>query len=134
MNQAAEAAAPQAQALFVDAIRSLTFEDVIAIYNGPDDAATQYLKRTTGARLQSDMRGIVDAQLGQVGAVRTFNDVVSRYNALPLVTPIKADLSQHVLDYASDAVFKQLAVEEAAIRQDPVKRTTALLRQVFGRR
>ncbi|MEM7077141.1 MAG: DUF4197 domain-containing protein [Pseudomonadota bacterium] len=132
MNEAAEAAAPQARELFVAAIAQLTFQDVMQIYRGPDDAATQYLRRTTGDRLNREMRGVIDQKLSEVGAVRVFDDLLRRYNALPLVTPIEADLNQHVVNYAGDAVFTRLATEEAAIRADPAKRTTALLRRVFG--
>ena len=132
LNRAAEEAAPKAQKLFVTAIRQLTFEDVMAIYNGPDDAATRYLKRTTAVQLRAEMRPIVDDALSSVGAVSTFNALVDEYNRLPLVTPIDADLTRHVLDHASDALFTQVAREEAAIRRNPAKRTTELLQTVFG--
>jgi hypothetical protein len=132
LNRAAEAAAPKAQALFVSAIRQLTFEDVMAIYQGGDDAATRYLKRTTSAQLRAEMQPIVDASLAEVGAVTTFKTLAEQYNRLPLVTPVDADLTGHVLGYASNALFSRLAREEAAIRKNPAKRTTELLRQVFG--
>ena len=132
INRAAETATPKARALFVGAIEQMTFADVMAIYRGPDDAATSYLRRTTESELRANMRPIIDDSLNQVGAVRSFNDLVSSYNALPFVEPIEADLSDHVLRYAGDAVFTRLASEEAAIRKEPVKRTTELLRTVFG--
>lgn len=132
MNQAAEAAVPEARNLFVGAIRSMTFADVMAIYRGPDDAATRYLKQTTQATLDSRLRPIINTHLNSVGAVRAFRQAVDQYNAIPLVKPIDADLNGHVSGYAMDALFNQLAEEEAAIRRDPVKRTTQLLRTVFG--
>jgi uncharacterized protein DUF4197 len=132
MNLAAEAAVPEARDLFVGAIQAMTFEDVMAIYRGPDDAATQYLKKTTQTNLDSRLRPIINTHLNSVGAVRTFRQAVDQYNALPLVKPIDADLNGHVSGYAMEALFSQLAKEEAAIRLDPVKRTTQLLRTVFG--
>ena len=132
LNRAAEAAVPKAQKLFVDAIRQLTFDDVMKIYNGPDDAATRYLRRTTSAELSRQMRPIVDASLAEVGALNTFSSLAEQYNRLPLVPPIDADLSSHVLRYAEDALFTLVAQEEAAIRRNPAKRTTELLREVFG--
>lgn len=134
INRAAEAAAPQARDLFVGAITQMTFSDVMGIYKGPDDAATAYLRRSTENDLRQSMRPVISNSLDQVGAVRSFNDLVSRYNALPFVEPINADLSDHVLDYANNALFARLAIEEGAIRQDPVKRTTELLRTVFANR
>lgn len=132
MNRAAEQATPKARDLFVAAIKEMTFSDVMAIYQGPEDSATQYLQRTTGARLESQMRPVIDGSLADVGAVQTFQGLVQRYNALPLVTPIDADVSGHVMGYAQQAIFGQLAKEEAAIRQNPLKRSTELLRRVFG--
>jgi len=132
MNRAAEQATPKARELFVSAIKEMTFSDVMAIYQGSEDSATQYLRSTTGDRLESQMRPVIDASLADVGAVQTFKGLVQRYNALPLVTPIDADVSGHVMGYAQQAIFGQLAKEEAAIRQDPLKRSTELLQRVFG--
>jgi len=132
LNRAAEAAAPKAQRLFVEAIRQLTFDDVMSIYRGPEDAATRYLRRTTSAELDIQMRPIVDASLAEVGALNTFRSLAEQYNRLPLVAPIDADLTSHVLEYADDALFTLVAREEAAIRRNPAKRTTELLQRVFG--
>ena len=132
MNRAAEKAAPQARDLFVSSIKQMSFQDVLAIYNGPEDSATQFLKASTGEQLMTQMRPVIDNTLAEVGAVQTFNGLIDKYNALPLVTPVNADMSGHVLEYAQSAVFTQLATEEAAIRQNPLKRSTELLRKVFG--
>lgn len=132
MNEAAEAATPKARALFVDAVQALTFQDVLSIYQGGDNAATEYLRGRMASPLKSDMRPVIDQSLAQVGAVSTFNQLLSRYNALPLVDDIDADLTGHVLDYANNAIFAELADQEAQIRNNPVKRSTALLQQVFG--
>jgi hypothetical protein len=133
MNRAAEAATPKARSLFVNAISQLTFEDVMGIYQGEDNAATQYLRGKMAAPLKEEMRPIINQSLSEVGAVKVFNDLVSRYNRLPLVDDIDANLDEHVLGYANQAIFTQLEGQEAAIRKDPVARSTALLRQVFGR-
>ena len=132
LNRAAEVAVPKAQKLFVAAIRQLTFDDVMSIYRGPDDAATRYLKRSTSAELRTQMRPIVTASLAEVGALNTFKSLADQYNRLPLVAPINADLTSYVLDHASSAAFTLVAREEAAIRRNPAKRTTELLQQVFG--
>lgn len=132
MNRAAESAAPKAGALFIGAIKQMTFDDVMQIYRGGDDAATRFLRRKTESTLNEQMRPVVDSSLSQVGAVNAFNSAIERFNKLPLVDPVKANLSDHVLGFASDALFQTLAKEEAAIRTDPVKRTTDLLKTVFG--
>lgn len=132
LNRAAEAAAPHALALFEDAIRQLTFADVMEIYRGGDDAATRYLERTTGDALERALRGEISGRLAAVGAVDTYERLADSYNQLPFVTPVEADVTAWVTGHAREALFTQLAREEAAIREDPVQRTTALLRRVFG--
>lgn len=134
LNRAAEVATPQAKALFLDAIRALTLDDVMAIYKGPDDAATQYLRGQMSAPLADAMVPVVDQSLDQVGAVATYETAMSQYNALPFVPAVDADLTSYVVDKGLDGIFLYLAKEEAAIRNDPVERTTALLQQVFGSR
>lgn len=132
MNEAAEAATPKARSLFVGAISQLTFSDVINIYQGGDNAATDYLRAKTAAPLKQEMRPLVDSSLAEVGAVSSFNSLLARYNALPMVNDIDADLTGHVLEYANSAIFTELASQERQIRRNPRKRTTALLQQVFG--
>ena len=132
LNRAAELAAPKAQALFIGAIREMTLSDARGILNGPDDAATQYFQSAMGPRLAEAMRPIVDDSLGQVGAVRAFNELLAQYRQIPFAPAVDADLTGHVVDLGMQGIFHYIAQEEIAIREDPLKRTTALLRRVFG--
>jgi hypothetical protein len=132
MNQAAETAAPKAKTLFVDAINDMTLDDVMAIYNGPDDSATEYLKSKMSDSLAIEMKPIIDESLADVGAVKTYDDIMQQYSSVPFVPKVDVDLSDYVVQKGMDGIFYYLAKEEAAIRQDPVKRTTDILKQVFG--
>jgi hypothetical protein len=132
MNQAAETAVPKAKALFVDAINDMTLDDVMAIYNGPDDSATEYLKSKMSDSLAIEMKPIIDESLADVGAVKTYDDIMQQYSSVPFVPKVDVDLSDYVVQKGMDGIFYYLAKEEAAIRQDPVKRTTDILKQVFG--
>jgi hypothetical protein len=132
LNQAAEVATPKARDLFLQAIADMTLEDAKAIYSGPDDAATRYFQGKMSPHLAEEMSPIVQASLAQVGAVKAYDDVMGRYQALPFVPDAKADLSTYVVEKGMDGIFFYLAQQEAAIRQDPAKRTTELLRKVFG--
>jgi hypothetical protein len=132
LNRAAEAAAPEARDVFWQAIQEMTLDDVRQIYNGPDDAATRYLERTMSDPLIQRMRPIVDASVSQVGAVRAYDNAIGQYKAIPFVPDAKADLTQHVLERALKGLFLYLAEEEAAIRENPAKRTTEILQKVFG--
>jgi hypothetical protein len=132
MNQAAETAVPKAKTLFVDAINDMTLDDVMAIYNGPDDSATEYLKSKMSDSLAIEMKPIIDESLADVGAVKTYDDIMQQYSSVPFVPKVDVDLSDYVVQKGMDGIFYYLAKEEAAIRQDPVKRTTDILKQVFG--
>ncbi len=132
LNRAAEAAVPSAQRLFLDAIGALTLKDGRAILNGADDSATRYFRAKMAAPLTADMKPIVERELAGVGAIRAFDAMMRQYRSFPFVADAKADLTGHVLARAVDAVFLYLAREEALIRKHPAKRTTTLLKRVFG--
>lgn len=132
LNRAAEAAVPQAKKLFFNAISSMTIDDAKKILNGPKDSATQYFRGRMSTPLAAEMKPIVDDQLSQVGAVAAYDRMIGQYKTIPFVPDVKADLTNHVLAKAIDGVFLYLGREEAAIRDNPVKRTTEILKKVFG--
>ena len=135
MNRAAEQAAPKALNIFVDAASKMSITDARAILTGPQDAATQYFKRTTTDSLTKSFRPIVDGTLSQVGAVKTFNGVKSQASSLPFGAGQEVgsfNLTDFTVGKALDGLFHYLASEEAAIRSNPAARTTDLLKKVFG--
>ncbi len=132
LNRAAEAATPQAKKLFLDAISAMGFEDVKAVYEGADDAATQYFKEKMSPDLALVMKPVIEDTLSQVGAVQAYDTMMDKYKALPFVPDVKSDLTFHVVDRGMDGIFHYMAQEEKAIRKDPVKRTTQLLQKVFN--
>jgi hypothetical protein len=132
LNRAAEMAAPKAKKLFGDAIRKMTIKDVQGIYKGPDDAATQYFKGKMSHPLSDEMHPIIEKALSKVGAIRAYDKVMGKYQALPFVPNVKADLTTHVVNGGLSGIFHYMAVEEAAIRKNPAKRTTEILRKVFS--
>lgn len=134
LNRAAEAATPKAKALFLQAIKEMTFEDVRKIYAGPEDSATRYFQSKMTPALKREMQPIVEKSLSQVGAIQSYDAVMGQYKALPFVPDVKANLTDHVLQKGMDGIFYYIAKEEAAIRRDPAKQTTALLKKVFGGR
>jgi hypothetical protein len=132
LNRAAEQATPKAKALFLSAIEGMSLDDVMGIYNGPQDAATRYFQQKMSPQLAVEMKPIVDQALTQAGAVQAYDSVMGQYQAVPFVPDVKADLSGYVVEQGMNGIFHYLAKEEAAIRQNPVKRTTELLKTVFG--
>jgi len=131
VNQAAEAATPEAKKLFLNAIKEMSFEDAKRIYNGPDDAATQYLREKMDVPLGKALRPLIENSLSEVGAIQLYDQAMGRYENIPFVPDVKANLTDHTVAKGMDGIFYYLAQEEAAIRKDPVKRTTEVLRKVF---
>ncbi|HEX9791152.1 MAG TPA: DUF4197 domain-containing protein [Kiloniellales bacterium] len=132
LNRGAEAAAPAAKELFLQAISEMTLDDVQKIYEGPDDAATQYFKGKMSPALAERMKPVVDDSLADVGAIKSYDTMMSQYKTIPFVPDAKADLTAYVVEKAMDGIFLYVGREEAAIRQNPAARTTDLLKKVFG--
>lgn len=132
MNRAAEQAATEAIAVFGDAITGMTVADAWGILRGGDTAATDYFKARTSTALTSRYRPIIETKLRSVGGYTDYEDIVTRVEALPFIDTPDLDLVGYVTDHALDGLFSTLAVEEGKIRQDPLKRTTELLRRVFA--
>jgi len=132
LNRGAEKAATKARPIFVKAITSMTIQDAFEILNGADNAATQYLVRTTGSELRRQFLPIVSDTLQQTKATRYYGDIVNKYNQLPLVEDVDPDLESYATDRAIAGLFVLIADEEARIRANPAARTTELLQRVFG--
>ena len=132
LNRGAEDAAKEAKPIFIEAIKSMTIEDAWAILRGEDDAATQYLKRTTSGLLKEKFKPVIQNSLNKVNATRYYSDIVTRYNQIPLVQKVNPNLDDYATDKAIEGLFIMIAKEEKNIRENPVARTTAILKRVFG--
>jgi hypothetical protein len=134
LNRAAEEAAKQAAPIFLDAIKGLTIQDGFNILNGPNDAATSYLKGKTSSRLRAKFTPIVKDAIDKVQVTKYWKPLSSKYNAVPGVTPVNPNLDAYVTERAIRGLFKLVASEEKKIRADPAARVTELLKRVFGSR
>ena len=132
LNRAAEAATPKAKDLFLQAIAEMTFDDLKNIYEGPEDSATKYFQSKMSPLLRKEMQPIVENTLSQVGAIQAYDKVIGQYKTLPFVPDVKANLEEHVVQKGMEGIFYYIAKEEASIRKNPAKQTTALLKKVFG--
>jgi hypothetical protein len=133
MNRAAEQAAGEAAEVFWQGIRQMTFSDAVGILNGGDTAATDYFERTTRGTLRARFEPIVSSKMDEVGLVRSYDQLVGRYEAIPFTSKPSFDLRSYVTDKSLDGLFTILGKEERKIRTDPAARVTPLLQQVFGK-
>lgn len=132
MNRAAEAAVPEAKTLLVDSIKKMTVADAKAILTGPQDAATQYFKKTTSAQMAEKFLPIVTKATEKVQLAETYNKYAEMGSKYGVVKKEDAKIEQYVTNKALDGLYLMIAKEEAAIRQDPVGQASSLLKKVFG--
>ena len=132
MNRAAEDAVGQATPIFVNAVTSMTFEDARTILLGNDDAATQYLTKTTETALYDKFSPVIRNSFKKVEADKIWGNLIDRYNSIPLVKKVNPDLTDYVTQEALKGVYTMIAVEEKEIRTKVSSRTSNLLKRVFG--
>ncbi len=135
LNRAAEDASGKAVPIFINAITSMSITDGINILRGGNNAATEFLKRTTTTALTNAFRPVIENSLGKVNATTYWNQVFSTYNKLPISQKkVNTDLTGYVTEKALNGLFVTVAEEEANIRKNPAAQVTSLLQKVFGGR
>ena len=132
LNRAAEDAVKEATPIFVDAVKQITFNDAKTIVLGNDDAATQYLVTKTQSALYDKFHPVINTSFEKVGADKIWENLINRYNSIPLVSQVNPDLTDYVTEEALSGVYTMIAVEEKEIRTKISSRTTDLLRRVFA--
>jgi len=131
LNTAAENAMPAVRPLLKKTISEMSVADAIGIVTGGDTAATDYFKAKTGDDLEAAMRPTIGKSLDGVKAYDQLDKVIKKAK-LPIKGLSKDDLTGFVTDKAADGVYHYLAVEEKAIRANPLKTGSKLLKTVFG--
>ncbi len=132
INRAAEDASSAAKDIFVEAIKGMSITDAMSILRGEDNAATNFLNKSTRASLIAKFEPIIKASLDKVGATKNWNTIFTTYNKIPMVEKINPDLVAYATAKAIDGLFIQIAKEELKIRQDPAARVSDLLKKVFA--
>lgn len=132
LNRAAESTMPRAGALFSEAVRNITIADAIDIVRGPEDSATRFLRDRTGTRLTSLLRPPMTEALTQSGAFALMRTALREVGLASMTADLRTEVINFSTTKALDGCFFFIAEEERAIRRDPVRRTTDILRRVFG--
>jgi hypothetical protein len=132
MNRAAEAAAPEAKQLLVDAVKKMSVQDAKAILTGGDTAATDYFRRTTQDQLTQRFLPIVKKSTDRVGLAQQYNSLAGQGASLGLVKKDDATIETYVTRKALDGLYLMIAEQEKAFRQNPVGATSDIVKKVFG--
>lgn len=132
MNRAAEQAVPEARALLLNTVRTLTIEDAKRILTGPEDAATQFFRDKTQEELTRRFTPIVAAQTRRLKLAEMYNRFAARAVPFGLVRGEDANLDGYVARKALDGLYATLAEEEKAIRANPLDTGKRILKKVFS--
>lgn len=133
INRGAEDAVGYAKPIFVDAIKSMTLSDAIGLVRNGDTSATHYFREKTTDKLHAAFYPVIKSSLDKVSATSYYDDLINRYNEFPTTrNKINPDLASHVTLKTTNALFDIIAVEEKNIRENPLARTSEILRKVFG--
>jgi hypothetical protein len=133
INRAAEDAAKKAGPIFLNAITSITFDDVFSILNGEKDAATNYLYQGTYSSLYNEFKPIIINSLNTYNALEYWEQAITKYNSVPFITKVNPDLADHVAKQALVGLFDLIEKKELGIRTDISQRTSDLLKRVFSK-
>lgn len=133
MNRAAEQAVPLTIDILKKGVTGMTIEDAKGILNGPDDAATAYLRKVGGEEMRQRIAPIVSEATDRTGVTRQYKQLFDKLGFLnSMFDPDDYDIDRYVTGKTMDGLFFMIAEEEKKIRQNPVERTTDLLKKVFG--
>jgi hypothetical protein len=92
MNQAAEAAVPQAQALLVESVKQMSVQDAKSILAGPQDSATQYLNKSSREQIRAKFLPIVQQATNQVGLAQQYNAFASQAASFGVIDAKSANI------------------------------------------
>ncbi|MBP6610946.1 MAG: DUF4197 domain-containing protein [Paludibacter sp.] len=145
LNRSAEDAVKEATPIFKNAIKSMTISDAVGILFGAENAATEYLRKTTYTELKAAFAPKVKASLGKplvanISTTQTWNTLSSGYNSVAKSTvgkiaglqSVAVNLEDYATEKALDALFVKITEEEKSIRTNPMARVNDLLKRVFG--
>lgn len=145
INRAAEDAAREAAPIFVNSIRQMTIKDAFNILNGADNAATDYLRKTTYSGLYALYKPKIQASTEKkiIGGISTKDSWVAltgKWNNISLsvagklarLKPVNTDLDDYLTSKALYGMFLKVEQEEMKIRKEVSARISPLLQRVFG--
>ena len=82
--------------------------------------------------MTQEFKPVIQNSLNKVNATKYYGDIINTYNKIPLVERVNPDLDEYATQKAIDGLFFMIAKEEKLIRENPIARTTELLKKVFG--
>ena len=132
MNQAAEQAVPQAKALMLNAVKTMSVADGKKILSGGDESVTEFFKAKTAAPLAVKFLPIVKQSTDKVGLAEKYNKLAAEGVKLGVIKGDAANIEQYVTGKTLDGLYLMIGEEERALRQNPAAAGSAIVSKVFG--
>ena len=133
LNLAAEQSVAKAIPVFTGAIKQMSVDDALNIMKGRDDAATVYFKGKTDTTLRRKFLPIIQSATDQTGLTSSYKSLNKKVSSVaPFYSSKMVDIDEYVLGKAMNALFDRIAIEEKMIRDNPAKRSTDLMKSVYG--
>jgi len=145
INRAAEDAAKEAAPIFVNSVTQMTVTDAFGILKGADNAATQYLVKTTYNELYNLYKPKINISTNKdivagISAQESWTTLTGKWNTvansiagrLAGFKPVTTDLDDFLTKKALDGMFLKVEGEELKIRKEVSARVTPILQKVFG--
>ncbi|MGM0553734.1 MAG: DUF4197 domain-containing protein [Pseudomonadota bacterium] len=131
MNRAAEAAAPRARPVVVEAIFALDLENADALLTGPADGATRHLETHMRELIAQNLKPVVRSSLDEAEALETYRELEERMRRIPFLSNVGFDPVEHVLEHTLNGLFQVMAEEEVRLRADPTGHGSDVFQRVF---
>lgn len=131
LNKTAEQISLYASEIILESVNDLKFTDAIAILNGPENALTKYLRDDSYNNLYNAFYPQTLRAISNTGIQKLFDNIIKKYNKIPLVKKVDFDLSNYITVKTIDGIFFLISEEEKKIRNNPKARTTELLQKIF---
>lgn len=131
LNKTAEQISLYASEIILESVYNLKFTDAITILNGPENALTKYLRDDAYNNLYNAFYRQALRAISNTGIEKLFNNLIKKYNKIPLVKKVDFDLSDYITVKTIDGIFFLISEEEKKIRNNPKARTTELLQTIF---
>ena len=131
LNKTAEQISLYASEIILESVNNLKFTDAVAILNGPENAITKYLRDDSYNNLYNAFYPQTLRAISNTGIQKLFDNIIKKYNKIPLVKKVDFDLSDYITVKTIDGIFFLISEEEKKIRNNPKARTTELLQKFF---
>ena len=138
VNRAAEQAIPQTLDIVKDTVRNMSSTTSVASFRGATTRPPITCASMQAPQLREAILPIVSSATDSAGATAAYKSLTKQADGVlggfgfgGLVDTGSLDLDGYVADKTLDGLFLKLAAEEKQIRENPVARTTDILKTVF---